>query len=240
MFDNQLESLKIAKGAFLKFVNHRGVFTDGALQYLIDVVKANISEKPVIYFSCGALKKSEYRLDNFNDFVKTLRRFASWTTGVGIWKDDYKRIPKDTKFDKISPHSAILFAERKKNIYLINNYLFSKDIVTDHSKKGTYDLFKAFAVEEFAITLNLYMDGDITANTLKVVKRDYKQFVSELYFDFCICKKPCSYKLDGFNDSMGIYFTKSEIIVGSYLVGFRRLLSNIKHAFIRGKKNDSF
>ena len=235
MFDNQLEALKLAKGRFFKFVNHRGIFTEGSLLYLINVIKENSKSKPVIYFSCGALEQSEYKLNNFDDFVKTLRRFASWTTGVGIWKDDFKKIPKDKKFDRISPHSGILFSERNKNNYLIDNFLFSKDIVTDHSKKGTYDLFKAFAVEELAITQNLYIDGDITADTLKIVKRDYKKFVSELYFDFCLTKKPCSYQLDGFNDAMGIYFSKVEIITGAFVVGFRRLLSKIKRVFVKGK-----
>lgn len=211
MFYNQLEALKLASGQFLKFVNHRGIFTDGALQHMIDVIVNNQADKPVIYFSNGALKETRYELCNFNDFIGTLSRLVSWTTGVGIWKDDYDKISANVKIDKISPHSCILFSERKKQKYVIENFVFSRDIETDQSKKGNYDLFKAFAVEEIMIALNLYIDGDISAETFKKVKKDYKKFVADLYIDFVIKKEPCSYKLSGFNDSMGIFLKKSEI-----------------------------
>ena len=224
MFFNQLEALKLANGEFLKFINHRSPLVEGSLDYLIKTIEKYRTQKPVIYFSNQALEKPFYELNNFDSFVKTLRRFCSWTTGVGIWKDDYKAIPKDVKIDKISPHSFILFSERKKDLYIIDNKRFCQEIQTDHSKKGTYDLFKAFAVEELTIALNLYIDGDISAKTLKYIKQDYKKFVIELYYDFKIRKIPCSYKLDGFNDSMGIFYKKSEIIFGVSLKVIKNIL----------------
>lgn len=233
MFDNQLEALKLAEGEYFKFVNHRAVFTENSLQYLIDAISANLADKPVIYFSCGALKEEKYILDDFNDFVRTLRRYASWTTGVGIWKEDYKRIPSDKKFDKISPHSGILFSERKKDKYIIDNFVFSKEIETNHSKKGTYDLFKAFAVEEVMITLNLFIDGDITAETFRYVKNDYKQFVCRCYWDFCVKHNPCSYNLKGFDDSMGIFFKKPQIFFGVFHICCISAIRKTKRVFFR-------
>lgn len=228
MFYNQLEALKLASGKYLKFVNHRGLFTEGALKHMIDIIVANQIDKPVIYFSNGALKENRYELCNFDQFISTLKRFASWTTGVGIWKSDYDKIGEDIKIDKISPHSCILFSERKAQNYLIENFLFSKDIETDQSKKGAYDLFKAFAVEEITIALNLYIDGDILAETFKQVKKDYKKFVADLYIDFVIKKEPCSYDLSGFNDSMGIFFTKSEMRVEIFKRSIRRVINKLK------------
>ena len=146
----------------------------------------------------------------------------------------YDKIKNNLKVDKISPHSCILFSERSKDKYLIDNYVFSKDIDSNQSKKGKYDLFKAFAVEEITITLNLYIDGDISAQTFKKVKKDYKRFVAELYFDYCIRKQPCSYKLDNFNESMGIFFKKSEVINEIIIVVISRIINKIK-LIVRGK-----
>lgn len=227
MFHNQLEALKLASGAYLKFVNHRGVFQDGSLKKMIKIITENIDDKPVIYFGNGALKNDEYLLNSFDSFVGTLKRNASWTTGVGIWKADYVKISDDVRIDKISPHSSILFSERKKTKYLIENFVFSKDIDTDASKKGTYDLFKAFAVEEVTIALNLFIDGDITAKTFKTVKNDYRAFVSELYYMYIIKKEPCSYDLNGFDNSMGIFFTKSEIYIGILCLIFKKMLRKV-------------
>ena len=234
MFHNQLEALKLAKGAFFKFVNHRAVFTDNSLQKMIDIIRGNIEEKPVIYFSCGAMKKERYELDSFESFIRTLKRSISWTTGVGIWKDDYKRIPADVKNKKISPHSCILFSERNKYKYIIENFVFSKELPVGHAKKGSYDLFKAFAVEEVTIALNLFIDGDISAETFKYVRNDYKKFCSELYFKFYIKKDECSYDLSGFENAMGIFFDKKEIVFGAYALCMRKVLKKILGLFKRG------
>lgn len=228
MFYNQLEALKIANGMYLKFVNHRAVLIDGALENIINVIQNNIQEKPVIFFSNGTLEHSKYKLKSFDEFVCKLGRYASWTTGVGIWKEDYDKLPQNIHVDKISPHSCILFAERNKNSYLIDNSVFSQELEKSHEKKGTYDLFKAFAVEELLITMNLYIDGNISANTLKEVKKDYKAFVCDLYYQFIIRKKKCSYDLSGFDNAMGIFFSKKEIIVGAYKLVIKKIINKFR------------
>lgn len=239
MFCNQLETLKLASGLFFKFINHREIFLDGALKRMIETIEENRMHKPVIYFSDGTLQHDLYQLTNFDDFVKTLRRYASWTSGVGIWREDYNRMPKDIKINETSPHSSILFCERKKTGYLITNFVFSQAITSDHSKKGRYDLFKAFAIDEFAITLSLFTDGDITIDTLKYVREDYKRFVCELYWIFCIRKVPCSYDLTGFEDAMGIFFKKREIIIGACSYGIKRCVKKII-GFLIGDRYDTF
>lgn len=226
MFHNQLEALKLASGEYLKFVNHRAIMTEGSVDKMIKTVTENIVEKPVMYFSNGVLRK-DYEVKNFDDFVVRLGRYASWTTGVGIWKSDYDCLPSDLKIDKISPHSCILFANRDRQNYKIYNFKFSEEIETSHAKKGTYDLFKAFGVEELTITQNLYIDGDITAETLKRVKNDYRKFVADLYWSFCIKKKPCSYDLSGFDDAMGIYFNKYDIVLRAYMSVFERVIKKL-------------
>ncbi|MGM9958609.1 MAG: hypothetical protein ACI32B_05105 [Erysipelotrichaceae bacterium] len=225
MFENQLEALKLGSAEYLKLINHRAVFNKNTLKEIISILNKYRHDKPAIYFSNGTIK--DCVLNSFDSYVKTLGIYASWTTGVGIWKTDYDRIPKNIKFDKISPHSCILFSERKKDKYVISSLTFCKQIDTGHSKKGNYDLFKAFGVEELSITQNLYIDGDISADTLKSVKKDYKEFLQDCYLKFIIRKCPCSYDLTGFNDAMGIYYTKFSIISGAYFLAVKKVLKKI-------------
>lgn len=228
MFHNQLEALKYAEGIYLKFINHRCLLPEGVLQYMIDMIKKNADEKPVIFFSNKSLEKNIYYLNSFDEFVCTLGKYVSWTGGVGIWREDYNRIPADVKVDKISPHSCILFSERKKKKYIIDNIEIARELDTDHGKKGKYDLFKAFAVEEPMISLNLLIDGDISAKTFKKIKQDYKDFIITLYNDFIVEKNDCSYILDGFDDAMGVFFTKDEIIKGVKKLRINKKISKIK------------
>lgn len=217
-----------ASGKYLQFLNHRSLLIPGGLKFLIDFICTHEDDKPVMYFSNGALEwNNEKSFDSFDGFVNGLRRYASWTSGVGIWKEKYDRLPRDLCYDQISPHSSILFSERHSKSYIINDCAFFKDIENDHSKKGKYDLFKAFGVEEFSITLKLYLDGDISTKTLKNVKKDYGRFLSELYFEFIIRKKPCSYKLDGFDDAMGIFFSKGQVIRGVIQVAMKKVKRKI-------------
>ena len=80
----------------------------------------------VIYFGNGALKKDEYVLSNFDSFVGTLKRNVSWTTGVGIWKSDYEKIPE--QYLKISKEvkksdikKAIKAGERFEGVDIISS-----------------------------------------------------------------------------------------------------------------------
>jgi hypothetical protein len=217
LFQNQIEALRIAKGEFLKFVNHRAVLEEGAIQWMLDVIRENINVKPVIYLSNGVLDlhgRNEYF--SFDDFVRGLKHYASWTTGVGVWRSDFERIPKDWVYNKISPHSDVLFFERHKRKYVIDDRVWSHEIDSSHKNKGKYDLYKALAVEEISVTLGLFLDGDISSETLKTVIEAYKNFVAFCYWSFNVKHEPCSYEIDGFNDAMGIFMTKREVIMRAW------------------------
>ena len=233
LFENQIEALRASCGEFLKFVNHRALMEPGAINWMLELVKANLESKPVMYLSNGALNLKEEWSGDFNGFVKILKRYASWTTGGGVWRTDFEKIPKEHVYNKISPHSDVLFAERKKELYIVDDKRWSKDIDVNHSKKGNYDLYKAFGVEEFSITLGLYIDGDISVDTLKVVKKDYENFLSELYLYFNILKHSCSYDLTGFNDAMGIFFNGYYIKLKAYFSLLRKLGGKIKKIFTK-------
>lgn len=218
MFLNQIEALKTASGEYLKFLNHRALLEPGALQWMIDFIVRYREEKPVIYLSNGALKLDKiFETDSFDGFVKGLREYASWTTGVGVWKDDFEKIPTDKVYNKISPHSDVLFAERHKSKYVISDAVWSHEIESNHSKKGNYDLYKAFGIEELSITLGLYLDGDVSIDTLKYVKKCYENLLVDFYRKFSIRHAPCSYKLESFDDCADIFFNARKIKVRAWL-----------------------
>ena len=228
LFENQIEALRLADGEYLKFLNHRSVLEKDSLQWLLDIIKRNKEEKPVIYFSNGQLKlKQTLEVNSFDEFVKGLKELASWTTGVGVWKEDFEKIPENKVFNKISPHSDVLFAERRKSKYIIDDKVWSHEIDNNQSKKGSYDLYKAFGIEEFSITLGLYLDGDISIQTLKCIKKAYGLRLAKFYRDFSILKKTCSYELGSFNDCVSIFFNTRKIKYLAYLSLVKYFIKNI-------------
>lgn len=233
LFENQIEALRSASGDFLKFINHRAVLEPGSLKWMIDFIEKYKTEKPVIYLSNGQLElKENVEVNSFDGFVKGIRELASWTTGVGVWKSDFEKIPDDKVYNKISPHSDVLFAERKKEKYVINDYLWCHEIDISHKKKGSYDLYKAFGIEEFSITLSLYLDGDISVETLKAVKKAYEKLLVRFYRIFHIFRRPCSYDLKSFNKTTSIFFSPTRIklraLFGIIPAGIKKIFRMIK------------
>lgn len=210
-FLNEAEAYKLATGHFIKFINHRTLLKENTLNEYIDFVEKNITTKPIVYFSNGVLGKTNKIevYNNFNLFIKNLSYWSSWSTGMGFWKEDYVKISKDVVYNELFPHTTILFSERKKSTYIIDDREMLTEIQVSSAKKGKYDLFYAFAVEYLSIIGDLLRDGDIDLETFIKVKNDNLQFIISLYFDFVIKKQECSYDLSSFEKSINVFYSLS-------------------------------
>lgn len=213
-FINEIESYKRANGQLIKFVNHRTRLVDGAVQRLINLAKTNSDVKPIMYFANGVLKKEKktFEYDTFDSFVKNLSYWSSWSTGMAIWKKDFEKLPEDVStFNELFPHTNVLFAERNRGKYIIDNTIIFDEIPQGRKPKGDYDLFYAFGVEYPAIILKLYRDNSISIRTFKNVLKDNLEFISYLYCQYFIKKEYCSYDLTGLNDMFDIFYTKGQL-----------------------------
>jgi hypothetical protein len=213
-FLNEPESYRAANGAFIKFINHRTKLLPGSLSYFIAFVRNNINSKPVVYFGNKLIENIEgvQRFSCFDLFVKNLSYWSSWSTGMGIWKEDFLRIKEGTVYNELYPHTTILFNERGKNEYIIDNTKLLDEINVGHANKGKYDLFRAFSIEYLSIINDLYRDNSITLDTLLKVKADTLHFVANLYYSFVIRKAPCSYDITNIR-ALEVFYSKREVIM---------------------------
>ncbi len=213
-FLNEIEAYKRANGAFIKFINHRTLLNPGALASFIQFVEAYQDTKPIIYFANGVLNlaKDVHSYGCFEEYVTNLSYWSSWSTGMGFWKSDFDAIPEDTEFNELFPHTTILFRERDRQEYIIDNRELLDEIPVDQTKKGRYDLFHAFAVEYPSILCDLMRDCSISLTAFLRLKEDALQFVSLLYFDYVIRKIPCSYDLSGFEKAILVYYSKKQVL----------------------------
>lgn len=229
-FVNEIESYKRANGELIKFVNHRTKLVQGTLQRMIDYVEQNIDEKPVTYFSNGVLKiaKDKHEFSSFDDFVRNLSYWSSWSTGMTIWKSDFDRLPDDvSKFNELFPHTNVLFKERNRSKYVIDNSIIFDEMPQGKKPKGNYDLFFAFGVEYPSIICNLLRDNSISNETFRSVISNNLEFIAGLYFSYVICKKYSSYKLDGIDRMYGVYYTKGQLTKKIFKHFFMKLIDRV-------------
>lgn len=210
-FINEIEAYRRAKGELIKFVNHRTLLVTGALECLITYSKNNLNKKPITYFSNGVLKleKGVNKFDSFDLFVKNLSYWSSWSTGMTIWKADFEKLTENvSNFNELFPHTNVLFSERNRGEYVIDNSVIFDEMPQGKKPKGNYDLFGAFGIEYPGIIFDLLRDGDITNQTFSYVIDKNLEFIATLYFHYIIKKDYSSYDLNGLSRIFGVFYTK--------------------------------
>jgi len=213
-FINEIEAYKRASGKLLKFVNHRTLLVRGFLNQLIHFVTDNEKEKPIVYFANGVLdiERKQHVYKSFDWFVKRLSYLSSWSTGMAIWKDDLEEFSKTVDgFNELFPHTTILFHERNRGKYIIDNSIIFEELPQKKKPKGNYDLFFAFGIEYPGIINDLLREKSITSDTYRNVIDDNLTFVSELYLDYILRKRYCSYDLSGLYGMYNVYYSKRQV-----------------------------
>ena len=212
-FVNEIEAYKRARGHFIKYLNHRSLLLPDSLNRYIAFVRDNWENRPIVYFANGVLngRKDVRRLDSFDLYIRELSYFSSWSTGMAFWKDDFDKVIFKEDLDKLFPHTAILFNERDRKEYIVDNQVYLGEQNPGSIPKAKYDLFYAFAVDYPSLLLELRRQGAISTQTFLCVKNELLRFIIYQYYSFCIKKKPCSYDLNSFKESIKVFYSKGNI-----------------------------
>lgn len=230
LFQSEISCYQKAKGVFIKFLNHRTKLRPGALEEFVTFVRDNIEKKPVVYFSNGQLhsKKPIRTLPDFDSFVRALSYYSSWSTGMGFWKDTFDALPQPLQANELFPHTTILFFDRTNASYIVDDRVLLEEISVEHTAKGRYDLFSAFAIEYPCIIAELLRTGDITTDTFLQIKKENLAFLAQLYRLFILQKIPCSYDLSSYDTSIRVFYNKGQVFLQALWLIIREKVHNIR------------
>ncbi len=209
VFLSEPESYKLAKGKLIKFINHRTKLKVGTLKYYIDYCKKywDDTEKPILYFSNGVLNyKQICRYSDFDSFLCGLKIYSTWSTGMTIWNEDFAKISSKEAYNELFPHTTILFREKNRKEYIIDDTVLLEEIPQGKTAKGSYDVFYAFAVEFLGIILELLRNRDISYETYQTIKKEVKVFCADMYINYCLKKDYNSFDLSGFKNAIKVFF----------------------------------
>jgi acetyltransferase-like isoleucine patch superfamily enzyme len=167
-------ALGAAHGIFRKLCNDTLIFREGALGKLINVVKDNIFEKPVLFFLNGLreIKWKSSMVNDFDAFVRVVSFYSTWIGGFGIWEDDFNNI--DDKFSGCELslwQTKVLFEVcSNKNEYLIENLeLFN--IANLEKKNLSYGLYKVFYENYLGLYQKYLLSNILSKKTFSFLKR---------------------------------------------------------------------
>ena len=145
-----------------------------------------------------------------------------------IWKEDFNRLPDDvTAYNELFPHTNVLFNERDRGKYIIDNSIIFDELPQGKKPKGSYDIFFAFGVEYPWIICNLLREKSISIDTYRCVINENLKCVAKYYYDYCVCKKYCSYDLSGLVNTFGVFYSKKQLMRMVRFVTIREVLSTL-------------
>lgn len=207
-FLNQVDCFNLAKGPFVKFINHRALIIDGAVQHFVEFAARYLETKPVVFFLNSTLQTNSLvtEYSDFDSFMRGLSYYSSWSGGLAFWKDKVS-ISSDIKdYDPFFPHINVLFSQPDEESYIIDNFKFMEMIDNDATKKGHYNLFYAFGVDYPRALESLKNEGKISASCYEYIMEQNEGFLAKLYSDYVILKMPCSYDLSSIQENVSAYY----------------------------------
>ena len=170
---NILLSLERGTGAFLKLNNDYSVFREGAIAFLLDEIRENIEEKPVLFFHQGPNPHEKEIITDFNDILRKEKWSMSWMGSYGYWRDVFQSFEErdrriSTMFQQIDWFIRS-FKKRKKIVYL------SKELTTRlpfKAKQGGYNFIEVHTRNYLIQFQELVSEGLLQESTIEYVKRD--------------------------------------------------------------------
>lgn len=186
-FLNSYYSLTYGNGEFLKLHNNTALLKDGALSHMIELLISCRKEIPCVFFSDGyRLRGKVARSYDFDQFMHDCTYFSSWSSGLGIWKEDFEKL-KNIELDSFFPQTSLLLAQSYKKSYILDDYnLFFTQPVAG---KGGYNIFKVFSVDYINMLKNSCSKGDISKKCYNYIRlATLYRFLGVRYFRTVIAK----------------------------------------------------
>ena len=228
-FLNSFNALKNAKGLFLKLHNNYTILRPGTLKKMLEYVKSNLNDKPLIYFTNGlGLSFNVKTLYTFNDFMFHLSYFSSWSTGFSTWKEDFDNFDS-LHIDRMFPQTSVLLSQDYKQKYIINDLPIFEN--QDIPKKGGYNIFKVF-LEDYVLLINKSLDkSSMSIATFNKIKKDLLyDYVSSRYFKTVVLRID-NFEKTGIKSSTLKHYNLKEyylMILFSFFTPFRVLFRKLK------------
>lgn len=171
-----------AKGVFRKLINDTLCFNEGSLRKLLEIVRDNLTEKPILFFN-NLGSKSECFSD-LDSFLYKVSYQITWIGGLGVWADFLSS--KENLFEgcdtKLWQTIFLLdYLVAKKKSYVINKKLFYVQSVL--GKNLTYGLHEVFYTRYLGLIDDYVKKGLVSKNCYNWLEKDllFRFFTINLY-----------------------------------------------------------
>ncbi|AEE16252.1 glycosyltransferase family 2 protein [Treponema brennaborense] len=160
-----------ATGLFRKLCNDTLLFEKDTVRRILDIIKENYLEKPVIFFNN---KNYGYiKVFSLEDFLNKVSFNITWIGGLGVWDDFCSNIFNDFEGCNQSLWQVpfvLNYVDQKKNCLIVNEHFCT--IQTIEKKDISYGLYKVF-YENYLGFIKAYVSkGLVSQSCLDFLEED--------------------------------------------------------------------
>lgn len=99
---NFVRVLDLAQGEYLKLFNDWVYCPDGALRFMTDIIRENISAHKPLFFTSDTIftkyKAAVFECHDLNDYVRVVSTFVTYNNIFGVWSDQWERMEDKRKY----------------------------------------------------------------------------------------------------------------------------------------------
>lgn len=178
-------ALSRANGQFLKIVSDYLLIKNNYLSKIINLVKENSVDKPVLFFSNSKKDNNFVFCKNLDEFIKEASFYNTWYGAFGIWKEDFDNFNDFSKYVSLKlPQTYVLckMVAIKKKAYIVNEEIFK--IMTLRNKSG-YNVAEVFGKNYLLILKEFIKNGELSKSVYNNEKKKiFLKHTMSHYFDF--------------------------------------------------------
>lgn len=175
---NIVQVLKYGKGKYLKLLNDYGGFKDGGALKMLEIVKAHLENKEILFFANGVSylrKKDFYYSKDLDEFLRVCSFQSQWILTIGFWKDDFETMMNYYQFKTKSFFQTELLFENfnlGKKAVTYTREIFKLSQI--YNKKTGFNFFDVFINSYFnTIIVGLKNEKRISKSTFRKEKNRF-------------------------------------------------------------------
>lgn len=182
-FDNFEKSMSLANGEFLKLNNDTLSICAGGLEKMLNLIKANIEERPVLFFHI-LREEGQVSCNNLNEFFEEVSYYNTWIASFGLWREEFfgNNFFRDYNYTQIPQSYVLLHFIANGKRAVVCEGAFLKPAMPKN--KGGYNIAEVFG-KNYLIILKEFVENGFLSK--KVYEKEKKKIllkhINGFYFD---------------------------------------------------------
>ena len=143
--------LSKGSGTLLRLNNDTLIHSKGSLADILETIRDNIEEKPVLFFSNGKARSGiTEKFNDLDSFLTHISFYCTWIGGFCIWKDDFDKFDNFSRYasKKLVQADVLLRLVDKKRVSVVNDKEICKTVV---KRNGGYNFLEVFLTNYISI-----------------------------------------------------------------------------------------